>query len=120
MAFARLSPPPHMRFFRIIERMIVMKKFLSLMLAVLMVLSVAVTVGAASTSEQSGIGNPVGIGDLLDYYKKFYSGSNLPSSSWCDDDDIYSTWYGSCPKCKGFAFFFVYDGEIRYVCLESD
>ncbi len=109
-----------MRFFRIIERMIVMKKFMSLMLAVLMVLSVAVTVGAASTSEQSGIGNPVGIGDLLDYYKKFYSGSNLPSSSWCDDDDIYSTWYGSCPKCKGFAFFFVYDGAIRYVCLESD
>ena len=89
------------------------------MLAVLMVLSVAVTVGAASTSEQSGIGNPVGIGDLLDYYKKFYSGSNPPSSSWCDDDDIHSTWYGSCPKCKGFAFFFVYDGEIRYVCLES-
>ena len=37
-----------------------MKKFLSLILAVLMVLSVAVTVGAASTSKQSGIGNPVG------------------------------------------------------------
>ena len=73
------------------------------MLAVLMVLSVAVTVGAASTSEQSGIGNPVGMGDLLDYYKKFYSGSNLPSSSWCDDDDIYSTWYGSCPTIFTFS-----------------
>lgn len=119
IAFAETSLSPHVRFFRIIERMIVMKKFLSLVLAVLMVLSVAVTVGAASTSKQSGIGNPVGIGDLLDYYKKFYSGSNLPSSSWCDDDDIYSSWYGSCPKCKGFAFFFVYDGAIRYVCLES-
>lgn len=48
------------------------------MLAVLMVLSVAVTVGAASTSEQSGIGNPVGIGDLLDYYKNSTPAATSP------------------------------------------
>ncbi len=92
-----------------------MKKFLSLVLAILMIASVAVTVGASST------GNPVGIEDIFDYYKKFYSSNSLSSNSCYDydDDDIYSTWYGSCPKCKGYAFFFVYDGAIRYVCLES-
>lgn len=95
-----------------------MKKFLALFLAVIMVVGATVSVSAASGSD------PVGLKDLLSYYSNYYSSSKYyPTTGnafkdW-DGDTIYTTWYGSCPKCDGFAFFFVYDGEIRWSCLES-
>lgn len=93
-----------------------MKKFLSLLLACIMIIGATVTVGAAANT-----GDPVGLDDLLGYYKGFFYGSSINNfpSHYYDDDDIVTKWYGSCPKCNGFAFFFVYDGSIRWSCLEK-
>lgn len=106
-----------------------MKKVLSLVLAVLMLASLTVSAGAAkiissngSTSTSTISDDPVSLTDLFNYYKNFYcsgSGSTFyPGIS--GSNGVYTSWYGTCPECRGFAFFFVYDGDIRWVCLESD
>lgn len=108
-----------------------MKKVLSLVLAVLMLASLTLSAGAAkiitsngSTSTSTSSDDPVSLTDLFDYYKNFYySGSNDKYYPYCPgvggNHNLYTSWYDTCPECKGFALFFVYDGDIRWVCLES-
>ena len=106
-----------------------MKKVLSLVLAVLMLASLSISAGAAkiitsngSTSTSTSSDTPVSLSDLFEYYKNFYySGANdkyYPGIKG-NYDNLYTSWYDTCPECKGFALFFIYDGDIRWVCLES-
>lgn len=104
-----------------------MKKFLSLILAVLMIAAVTVTVSADSVNNS----DPVGIRDFLSFYSNFYKDDNTSYGFYpypgfngyfpgiTGDSDIYTSWYGSCPECKGFALFYVVNGSVKWACLEE-
>ncbi len=86
-----------------------MKKLLSIILAVMMVLSVAISVGASGTLSANDINN-------------LYSGKygSYPWYSWnLGSGTIYTRWYGSCPTCDGVAYFYVSNGNINWECLDS-
>ncbi len=94
----------------IYERKKIMKKLLSLILAVMMVLSVAITVGAADTSITP------------DNLAEVYSGrfGEYPLYNWkIGGKVIYTKWYGSCPVCGRIAFYYVKSGVIYWECLDS-
>lgn len=110
------------------ERIMIMKKVLSLVLALLMLASLTVSAGAAkiissngSSSNSTNSNDPVSLTDLFNYYNSFYNSNSsdkfFPGVS--GSNGVYTSWYGTCPECKGFAFFFVYAGDIRWTCLES-
>lgn len=108
-----------------------MKKLLSLILAVLTVASLAICTSAGNIISSSDFddkpsystsgSNPVRLGDLFGFYKDFFNpGSSYPKDwNWIKKGDYYTTWYGTCPKCEGFAFYYVSDGTIKWICLES-
>ena len=121
--------------FTFMERKSFMKKFVSLLLTVLMIASLTVTAGAATIISSSGLTSstpaissydqPVKLSDLFNYYKSFYTSNGnyyVPDfiyTGGIPTSDIYSAWYGTCPECKGFAFYHVSDGDIKWACLES-
>ena len=104
-----------------------MKKLLSLVLAVMMVASLAVstsavfilgsdgsyiksTSGSSSTTEE--------FEDLIEYYQHLYS----------SDDNIYygyigaglaSGWFEECDECGGFVYCYVADGNLWWRCLNK-
>ncbi len=117
-----------------------MKKLTSLLLAVLMLLSLAVTASAGNIIHDSDI-KPVTKDELLgifthpncgyycelnhvhDYtcnygYGYYYGNTYIPGVTE-DTSKIYTSWYGSCPECKGLSFFYVYGGSIKWKCFES-
>jgi len=89
-----------------------MKKILSLVLALLMLGTLAVSAGAA--------GEIYTFSDLLEFYNKY----NTEKNPYEDLGDYlaggyYTRWMDSCPKCSGLALFRTEDYEIKYTCLES-
>lgn len=108
-----------------------MKKLLSLILAVLTVASLALCTSAGniisssdldkgSSSSTSTGSDPVRVKDLFGIYKDFFGSSSYPKDwNWVKEGDYYTAWYGTCPKCDGFAFYYVSDGAIKWICLES-
>ncbi len=92
----------------IYERKKIMKKLLSLILAVMMVLSVAITVGAADTTS------------INDELAELILGNKNPWFGWNPNgDNLYTRWYGSCPECGNTAFYYVKNGNIKWECRDS-
>ncbi|MBR3998460.1 MAG: hypothetical protein IKI93_08980, partial [Clostridia bacterium] len=89
-----------------------MKKILSLVLALLMLSSLAVTAGAA--------GEVFTFSDLIDFYK-YYSSDKNPYENLGSyiGDGVYTRWFDTCPKCSGLALFRVEKSAIKYTCMES-
>lgn len=99
-----------------------MKKFLSLLLAVLMIVSLTVSASAVSILNREGTGliktnnKKFAIDDLRDIYELLdlpYGGSFIFRG-----ETIYTWWYDDCPVCDGLSFHFVKDGDIIWKCLE--
>jgi len=89
-----------------------MKKILSLVLALIMLSSLAVSASAA--------GNVFTFADLLDFYK-YYSSEYDPFEDLGErmEGGFFTRWFDTCPKCSGVALFRVADSAIKYTCLES-
>ena len=98
-----------------------MKKTLSLLLAVLMLASLAVTASASSVLD----------GFITDTYrsktttspamKSLYSIiSEATEKKSAVTDPYYTAWYDNCPECKGVALFYVKGGNVCWQCLEDD
>ena len=89
-----------------------MKKILSLVLALLMLSSLAVTAGAA--------GEVFTFSDLIDFYK-YYNSDKNPYEDLGDKlaGGFYTRWFDTCPKCSGLALFRVEKSAIKYTCMES-
>lgn len=102
-----------------------MKKILSLVLAVLMLASLAVSTSAVNilSSDHSHFikksNDKATFGDMLEIYEML--GLDVPFGGAVNyKGNIYYTWwYEDCPKCDGWAFFYVDDGDIMWKCLES-
>jgi len=104
-----------------------MKKFLSLILAVLMLASMAVSASAVKILKEDGTfaeSSPLHFcptnsdDSLLDYF----TFNKLPygGAFYYKGEILYTWWYDSCPDCDGLSFQFVKDGAIKYECLEKD
>lgn len=100
-----------------------MKKILSLVLAVLMLASMAVSTSAVNILNSEGTGfiktnkdDKVSVSDLLEIlnYKLPYGGAFNYKG-----DTVYSWWYDDCPECDGFSFHYVSGGKVNWKCLES-
>lgn len=90
-----------------------MKKILSLVLALVMLSSLALSASAA--------GEVYSFADLIDFYK-YYNSEKNPYEGIGDylSGGIYTWWYDTCPECGGFSYFRVDDDCIKYTCLESE
>ena len=103
-----------------------MKKFLSIILAVLMLASMAVSASAIKVMKGDGslvdVGPALSTGngqfDVDDYFQIFnppYGGSFVYKGEL-----IHTWWYDSCLDCKGLSFQYVKNGNAYYDCLEKD
>ena len=89
-----------------------MKKILSLVLAVLMLSSLAISANAA--------GNVYDITDQMELYKFMTSEDDFYEQMGDDmSGGYYTRWLDTCPKCSGVALFRVADSAIKYTCLED-
>ncbi len=96
-----------------------MKKILSLVLAVIMLLSLAVSTSAITIlGSDKYTGDTTSLKDLLYYYYIYGSkyeesdeaNGNIAGSDW---------WYGKCPGCADNAFFYRANGITYWRCLSD-
>ena len=90
-----------------------MKKILSLVLALVMLSSLALSASAGSVYSLS---------DLLDFYRDYLNHDDPDYEDLVDylAGNTGNWWYDSCPKCGGLAFYKISGGSVKYACLEKD
>lgn len=105
-----------------------MKKILSLVLAVLMLTSMAISASAVKIVDTSGNGyvssssknDKVTVSDIFDIYDLLDLSLPYGGAINYKGDTIYTWWYDKCPECDGFSFHYVKAGKIFWKCLEND
>lgn len=102
-----------------------MKKILSLVLAVVMLATMAISTSAVIIPSAEGSGlmktdsyDKITVSDFLDIYKIF--GLDVPYGGPLQykGETVYTWWYDDCPECDGFSFHYVSNGVINWKCLE--
>jgi len=96
-----------------------MKKILSLVLAVIMLLSLAVSSSAITIiGSDKYTGDTSTLKDLI-YYLYLY-GDKYDEDVDYGNVSGYDWWYGTCKTCKGNAFYYRSQGTTFWKCLEDD
>lgn len=94
-----------------------MKKILSLVLAVLMLASLAISASAATVNNPfKNDSNDKVFESLLDYYMWYYVYGGTDEEL----DAATSVWYDKCPQCSNVAMFFEGNGRIIWTCLYKE
>ena len=90
-----------------------MKKILSLVLALLMLGTLAVSASAS--------GSVYTFSDLLDFYKYYSSDDNLYYEILGEkmEGHFYTKWLDSCPKCGDTALYRAVGNGFKYTCMDS-
>ena len=91
-----------------------MKKILSLVLAVLMLASLAISASALTLPFKNDHKDNV-LSSLIEYHQWYY----LYGAQSGDFEPLTGTWYDECPACDGLAEYFTYEGKIVWYCLDD-
>lgn len=91
-----------------------MKKILSLVLAVLMLASLAISASAITVPFKNDCKDNM-LDSLIDYHKWYY----LYGCQAGNFEPLTGTWYDSCPGCDGLAEYFTYEGKVVWLCLDD-
>lgn len=91
-----------------------MKKILSLVLAVLMLASLAISASAITVPFKNDC-NDNRLDTLIEYHKWYY----LYGCQIGNFEPLTGTWYDECPACDGLAEYFTYEGKIIWFCLDN-
>ena len=92
-----------------------MKRILSLVLAVLMLASLAISASAITVPFKND-SNDNKLHTLIQYHKWYY----LYGGQAGNFEPLAGTWYDECPACDGLAEYFTYEGKIVWYCLDDD
>ncbi len=91
-----------------------MKKILSLVLALLMLASLAISASAITVPFKNDHKDNT-LNSLIEYHKWYY----LYGCQAGNFEPLTGTWYDECPACDGLAEYFTYEGNIVWFCLDD-
>lgn len=91
-----------------------MKRILSLVLAVLMLASLAISASAITAPFKHDHKDNT-LNSLIEYHKWYYTNGCQIGGF----EPLTGTWYDECPACDGLAEFFTYEDNIIWFCLDN-